>query len=487
MPSQHTTQTKNSEHDRPSQASATAKSPAAQAMHPMLHLQQQVGNQAVGRLIQAKLTVGEPNDVYEQEADRVAAEVVSQIHAPKNSSTDQTASVQRQVIGSEEEELQTKPLIQCKSDMGGMAVSSEIESSIQQARGFGQPLAESIRTPMEQAFGADFSRVRVHIGAESDRLNRAVQARAFTTGQDIFFRQGEYSPGSRGGQVLIAHELTHVVQQKGFSAVPNNLSLKRFIQRKINWDPTSKLLYQQSFDGLFTDLKGEFSWVKPDTITELIMGIEKKQGKPWTPFQAYQGIKNYIRNNYPMPPIKVDMGSTNITKDEAQWYFISNFKTCIEAIIDGKWSLKFFNTPDENHAEDNLIAHLDKFIEEKRWDEDFSESHTLLIRINNSPCRRCADKIYKWKNRDIFVALDIQFSNMYEKDTGFTNATTTLKKGGITMSLFSVINNLLPLISKEEYLKFKELENRKIKDQQEAIDWNKWQEQNQEKQEEMET
>jgi Domain of unknown function (DUF4157) len=214
MTHQHTTQSKTSENDRASQASTKAKS-AAPAMHPMLHLQRQIGNQAVGRLIQAKLTVGEPNDVYEQEADRMAATVVSQIHAPQNVSTDRTASIQRQAIGNEGEELQAKPLIQRKSDLGGMAVSSEIESSIQQARGSGQPLADSIRTPMEQAFGADFSGVRVHTGAKSDRLNRSIQARAFTTGQDVFFRQGAYQPGTRGGKELIAHELTHVMQQRG--------------------------------------------------------------------------------------------------------------------------------------------------------------------------------------------------------------------------------------------------------------------------------
>jgi Domain of unknown function (DUF4157) len=221
MTSQRANQTKTSEHDRTSQASATAKS-AAPAMHPMLHLQQQVGNQAVGRLIQAKLTVGEPNDVYEQEADRAAAEVVSKIHAPQNVSTNQTTSVQRQVVGNDEKELRMKPLIQCKSDMGGMAVSPEIESSIQQERGSGQPLAESIRTPMEQAFGTDFSGVRVHTGAESDRLNRSIQAKAFTTGQDVFFRQGEYSPSSRNGQELLAHELTHVVQQTATEVQPQS-------------------------------------------------------------------------------------------------------------------------------------------------------------------------------------------------------------------------------------------------------------------------
>lgn len=91
----------------------------------------------------------------------------------------------------------------------------EIEGAIEGARGRGQPLDRGVQAQMEQAFGADFGGVRVHTGAQADTLNRALSARAFTTGQDIFFRDGEYRPGSSSGQELLAHELTHVVQQSG--------------------------------------------------------------------------------------------------------------------------------------------------------------------------------------------------------------------------------------------------------------------------------
>ncbi|WP_199316983.1 DUF4157 domain-containing protein [Chroococcidiopsis sp [FACHB-1243]] len=169
--------------------------------------------------IQAKLTIGQPGDKYEQEADRVAAQVVNQINAP---------TTQREALP-EEHELQMKPEIgsiqrqampedeelQMKSTGAGMTASQDLETSIQQARGSGQPLADSIKQPMEQAFGTDFSGVKVHTDAQSHQLNQSIQARAFTTGQDVFFRQGEYNPGSRGGQELLAHELTHVVQQNG--------------------------------------------------------------------------------------------------------------------------------------------------------------------------------------------------------------------------------------------------------------------------------
>jgi hypothetical protein len=122
-------------------------------------------------------------------------------------------SIQRETIPEEEEELQRKSTEE--SHQAGKAATPDLESSIQQLRGNGQPLADNVRAPMEQAFGADFSGVRVHTDAQSNQLNRSIQARAFTTGQDVFFRQGAYNPGSRDGQELIAHELTHVVQQNG--------------------------------------------------------------------------------------------------------------------------------------------------------------------------------------------------------------------------------------------------------------------------------
>ena len=81
------------------------------------------------------------------------------------------------------------------------------------ARGGGQALAPDVRREMEGHFGADFSSVRVHQGGEAADLNNRLSARAFTTGSDIFIGQGGLNPGSRGGKELLAHELTHVVQQ----------------------------------------------------------------------------------------------------------------------------------------------------------------------------------------------------------------------------------------------------------------------------------
>ncbi|HOW46974.1 MAG TPA: DUF4157 domain-containing protein [Rubrivivax sp.] len=90
-----------------------------------------------------------------------------------------------------------------------------VERSIDQARGAGQGLDHHTQRQMESAFGANFGSVRIHTDSRADSLNRALSARAFTTGTDVFFRQGEYSPGTSTGRELLAHELTHVVQQTG--------------------------------------------------------------------------------------------------------------------------------------------------------------------------------------------------------------------------------------------------------------------------------
>jgi hypothetical protein len=94
-------------------------------------------------------------------------------------------------------------------------VSPEVESHINGSRGGGQPLPDGVRGSMESKFGQDFGGVRVHTGAGSAGAARSLNAQAFTTGQDIHFGAGQYRPGTPAGDKLLAHELTHTVQQTG--------------------------------------------------------------------------------------------------------------------------------------------------------------------------------------------------------------------------------------------------------------------------------
>jgi hypothetical protein len=98
-------------------------------------------------------------------------------------------------------------------DDGSLQLDDETTDRISEARGGGQGLDDGIRDQMGTALDYDLSGVKVHTDAKADTLSRDLNAEAFTTGQDIFFRQGAYEPGSDSGRELIAHELTHVVQQ----------------------------------------------------------------------------------------------------------------------------------------------------------------------------------------------------------------------------------------------------------------------------------
>ena len=104
------------------------------------------------------------------------------------------------------------------TSQGAGPLDPEIASAIDAQRGGGAPLGDDVRADMEHHLGADLSAVRVHTGSEASTLNRAVQAEAFTTGTDVFVSGDRYNPTSNDGRRLLAHELTHVVQQTSGTA-----------------------------------------------------------------------------------------------------------------------------------------------------------------------------------------------------------------------------------------------------------------------------
>ncbi|HEX3126493.1 MAG TPA: DUF4157 domain-containing protein [Thermoanaerobaculia bacterium] len=154
--------------------------------------------------LQAKLSVGAPNDAYEREADQVADQVM-RMPAP---------AVQRKCAHCEEEEKN----LQAKEEPGQVpALSPDAESRIQGLRGGGSPLPDGVRSYFEPRFGHGFGGVRVHTGPEAAETARSIHARAYTVGTDIVFGGGQYAPSTPEGGRLLAHELTHVVQQGGAS------------------------------------------------------------------------------------------------------------------------------------------------------------------------------------------------------------------------------------------------------------------------------
>ncbi|WP_299222282.1 DUF4157 domain-containing protein [uncultured Aquimarina sp.] len=176
-------------------------------------------------IIQPKLKIGHPNDRFEQEADQVADHVMRM-------PVTQIPSVQRKCEACEEEELQIKSLetaitpivrkqedeeeeiLQMKGYRDESSSVSNLESSLQQSKGSGQYMDESTQLQMNQGIGADFSNVKIHTDTNAVQMNQQLNAKAFTNGSDVYFNQGKYNPQSSEGKHLLAHELTHVVQQR---------------------------------------------------------------------------------------------------------------------------------------------------------------------------------------------------------------------------------------------------------------------------------
>ncbi len=161
---------------------------------------------------QAKLTVGTPDDAFEKEADEVAGQVM---RMPE-------PAVQR-MCAECEEERESKAGATTSEAVGELKAKAEpgrtpqvpegFQERFQSVQGGGRTLSPSERSFFEPRFARDFGNVRLHTGHEAAELARSVQARAFTLGSSVVFGPGQYTPDTEGGRKLLAHELTHVVQQ----------------------------------------------------------------------------------------------------------------------------------------------------------------------------------------------------------------------------------------------------------------------------------
>lgn len=189
--------------------------PAASARQESL--QQNEPLQANGEasfLLQTKLNVGSPDDPLEKEADAVADRVM---RMPEENFIQRKCSSCEQ---EEEKQAHRKPIsesitsfIQAKHNAEKVSASDETSQSIQSSKGNGSPLGSDIQTFMSDRFNNDFSGVSIHTDSNAVQLNRDLNARAFTVGNDIYFNQNEYQPQSSEGKQLLAHELTHTLQQ----------------------------------------------------------------------------------------------------------------------------------------------------------------------------------------------------------------------------------------------------------------------------------
>lgn len=168
-------------------------------------MQQTVGNARLSRVLSApgrenatqgaiqkkSLEVSNPTDTDEKEADEVA----------------------RKVVDGQSAEIHGTGGTVNRSAEGAAKTTPAFQSKLEGSRGGGQSLDDSVKSDMESKTGADFSDIKVHTGSDAHNMSESINAKAFTQGRDIYFKQGEYNPDSKQGKELLAHELVHTAQQ----------------------------------------------------------------------------------------------------------------------------------------------------------------------------------------------------------------------------------------------------------------------------------
>lgn len=173
-----------------------------------------------------RVRISKPGDVHEREADRVADQVMSASPHPR--------------VG------KAPPRLQRFADPSNGQSNAGVTSVDQVRAGSGNPMEPALRDDMEQRFGHDFSHVRVHSDGDAEQSARDVNAQAYTVGNDIIFGKGRYAPETSGGRWLLAHELTHVIQQSESNA--------SFVQRQVRtdkneWTVVTQIIVQANTTG----------------------------------------------------------------------------------------------------------------------------------------------------------------------------------------------------------------------------------------------
>ena len=193
-----------------------------------------------GIFFQPKLTINQPNDAYEQEADAMADQVMRMPDETANSKAffkPSIAAIQRKCEHCEEEE---KKMQRKENGNEPGEASAQVENYVNSLSGNGNPMSEKEKSFFESRMGYDFSNVRLHTDAVAAKSAQSINALAYTTDNNIVFNQGQYAPGTDSGKKLLGHELTHVVQQNETASYQSSgLAIRRKLRNAIQRAPVN--------------------------------------------------------------------------------------------------------------------------------------------------------------------------------------------------------------------------------------------------------
>jgi hypothetical protein len=344
--------------------------------------------------IQTKLTVGQPNDKYEQEADNVADKVVQRLAKPAPAAMDSPpleglGEETKEELGEDLPEIQKmttfasdgddiqRKCAACeaeeqiqKKDSGENSPPSEgLGEALSSSKGGGSPLPDTTRSSMESAMGTDFSTVRIHTGNNAVQMSQDLNAHAFTHGSDVYFNEGKYDTASSGGQHLLTHELTHTVQQ-GVSipfAEKSKIEYQELTSEKNIKDSTGskeqKLLVKDSEEKSSTDKK---EGLKEDVDKNKIDNKVSKEDKKIAP-----------ENKIDSKEVKAEETVINKTNVDSEKPEVLD-KGLIVTPVEGK------------HKERELLANhesIDKTAEDAldQWKKNVTKANEGLPKFNLEP------------------------------------------------------------------------------------------------------
>ncbi len=314
--------------------------------------------------VQTKLTINTPGDAYEQEADRVAQQVMRS-STPRYLHAANTDQIQRQTMEEEEEvegQVQTKRI---GNDHAPAEAPVTVSQTISRS---GQPLDPNTRAFMEDRFGQDFSGVQVHTDSQAAQSAADIGAQAYTVGQHIAFGAGRYAPGTTPGDTLIAHELTHVVQQRGQStpfatggavAVQQSTS-DEFVQRLTVPDwvldqlpaPVANFIREiEASGGIFEYIEGLMSGI----VERVFGGLEQGANTVVELIEAFTTLYTTI------PVISISIASGN---RELFTSAVENLANALQTIVGTAWdALELVLGPVRDFL-NGVVATLDQPIEQ---------------------------------------------------------------------------------------------------------------------------
>ncbi|MGN6531224.1 MAG: eCIS core domain-containing protein, partial [Ginsengibacter sp.] len=365
---------------------------------------------------QPKLAINEPNDIYEQEADAMADRVMQMPDQSSKSKFFSPPVIQRKCAHCEEEEKKTLQRKEVSNDT--TFANAPTESFVSSLEGKGQSLSNDERNFFEPRFGYDFSNVQVHTNAEANQSAKEINALAYTHGNNIVFGADRYQPNTTAGKKLMAHELTHVVQQ----------GRKETVKRKESNDaqgPVSvKILWQGT---VFASL---YYFIRPVCKSE-------DEAKQIVGRLLLDNSFTYILKNGNNVSLKDFEYVENFQKEQT----INIYEGALQMIIDAtgnKTKAEFFRMLEANKAADQKASQLVKELQNEGFDIHYENSwlQNFLKGVGQSSLSASASEAYN-KMKDN--------ASSFEKGPAFYTGINLGFPAGVIEDLWDNIKGILLL------------------------------------------